>query len=185
VSFRFDRCALRRSHRTHCASFREGTRSSSNGPAERSGNEKEDPRCSDLQGSHLETRKPQARHCRPRGDDERKPGRRGRQGVESRSGAVAFAPFPLSAHRTGRADFRHPALGQELTLSPTESSWFERPSGPVPARRAGTDREVVILPDSTACVTPEATDGADGEPAGSEAHHASRRATPGKRTGTS
>src|SRR5882757_9091384 len=35
--------------------------------------------------------------------------------VESRSGAVAWgrvaiAPFPLPAHRTGRADFPHPAL---------------------------------------------------------------------------
>jgi hypothetical protein len=35
--------------------------------------------------------------------------------VESRSGAVAEAPFPLPAHRTGRADFRHPALGQGST----------------------------------------------------------------------
>src|SRR5262249_37481712 len=35
--------------------------------------------------------------------------------VESRIGAVAWgllanAPFPIPAHRTGRADFRHPAL---------------------------------------------------------------------------
>jgi hypothetical protein len=72
---------------------------------------------------------------------------------------VAFAPFPLPAHRTGRADFRHPALGQELTPSPTEGSWFERSSGPVPARRAGLDREVVTRPDSTACASPEATVG--------------------------
>ena len=43
-----------------------------------------------------------------------------REIVESRSGAVADAPFPLPAHRTGRADFPHPALGQELTRSPTE-----------------------------------------------------------------
>ena len=27
------------------------------------------------------------------------------------------APFPHPAHRTGRADFPHPALGQDLTLS--------------------------------------------------------------------
>src|SRR5215813_1632491 len=37
------------------------------------------------------------------------------QMVESRIGAVAWgllanAPFPIPAHRTGRADFRHPAL---------------------------------------------------------------------------
>ncbi len=37
------------------------------------------------------------------------------RGVESRSGAVAEAPFPLPAHRTGRADFPHPALGQGPT----------------------------------------------------------------------
>ncbi len=35
-----------------------------------------------------------------------------RFGVESRGGAVAEAPFPPPAHRTGRADFPHPALGQ-------------------------------------------------------------------------
>src|SRR5476651_620517 len=28
-----------------------------------------------------------------------------------------MAPFPHPAHRTGQADFPHPALGQELTLS--------------------------------------------------------------------
>src|SRR5262245_21442840 len=31
----------------------------------------------------------------------------------------AMAPFPHPAHRTGRADFPHPALGQDVTLSPT------------------------------------------------------------------
>ena len=41
--------------------------------------------------------------------------------VESRGGAVTESPFPLPAHRTGRADFPHPALGQELILSPTGS----------------------------------------------------------------
>jgi hypothetical protein len=30
-----------------------------------------------------------------------------------------MAPFPHPAHRTGRADFPHPALGQDLTPSPT------------------------------------------------------------------
>ena len=30
------------------------------------------------------------------------------------------APFPVAAHRTGHADFPHPALGQDLMLSPTE-----------------------------------------------------------------
>ena len=60
--------------------------------------------------------------------------------VESRSGAVvvgewlvcfrtfrcrcpysrSITPFPLPAHRTGQALFRHPALGQDITPSPTE-----------------------------------------------------------------
>jgi hypothetical protein len=39
---------------------------------------------------------------------------------------VAGAPFSLPAHRTARAVFPHPALGQKLTLSPTES--FEAPT---------------------------------------------------------
>jgi hypothetical protein len=30
-----------------------------------------------------------------------------------------MAPFPHPAHRTGQADFPHPALGQDLTPSPT------------------------------------------------------------------
>jgi len=35
--------------------------------------------------------------------------------VESRRGAVARgAPFPRPAHRTGRADLPHPALGEEI-----------------------------------------------------------------------
>src|SRR5215217_3861599 len=31
----------------------------------------------------------------------------------------AVAPFPHPAHRTGHADLPHPALGQDLTPSPT------------------------------------------------------------------
>jgi hypothetical protein len=30
------------------------------------------------------------------------------------------APFPVAARRTGHADLPHPALGQGITLSPTE-----------------------------------------------------------------
>ncbi len=43
--------------------------------------------------------------------------------VKSRCGALAAvaAPFPHPAHRTGRADFPHPALGQDFTPSPTAS----------------------------------------------------------------
>jgi hypothetical protein len=49
--------------------------------------------------------------------------------VESRSDAVADAPFPLPAHRTGRAVFPHPALGQELMPSPTESFEVDHQGG--------------------------------------------------------
>src|SRR5882757_9261213 len=47
----------------------------------------------------------------------------GNVGVESRRGAVAWghvaiAPFPLPAHRTGRADFPHPALRPASSQGP-------------------------------------------------------------------
>ena len=60
------------------------------------------------------------------------------QNVKSTTGAVAksdgewplpampvpqssvIAPFPVAARRTVRADFPHTALGQDITLSPTE-----------------------------------------------------------------
>src|SRR3954453_20808604 len=80
--------------------------------------------------------------------------------VESRSGAVAGDPFPLPAHRTGRAVFRHPALGQDVTPSPTGNSSGGRPSGPDRARCAGIDRDTVTYPDSSACACPGAIDGA-------------------------
>ena len=32
---------------------------------------------------------------------------------------LAVTPFPHPSHRTGHADFQHPALGQDLTPSPT------------------------------------------------------------------
>ena len=60
--------------------------------------------------------------------------------MESRRGAVAVVSrwhwsgfhlaasvrfgmvlFPLPAHRTGQAHFAHPALGESVTMSPTES----------------------------------------------------------------
>jgi len=40
--------------------------------------------------------------------------------------SVCHAPFPVPARRTGRADFRHPALGQGITLRPTNSSNTEK-----------------------------------------------------------
>src|SRR4029077_5832746 len=37
-----------------------------------------------------------------------------------------LAPFPHPAHRTGHADLPHPALGQELTPSPTTGRAHDR-----------------------------------------------------------
>ena len=81
--------------------------------------------------------------------------------VESRSGAVAGAPVPLPAHRTRTCGF--PASGSRTRTHAFAhgKSSDGRSSGPGPARRAGTDRETVTFPDSSACVSPEATDGAD------------------------
>jgi hypothetical protein len=65
--------------------------------------------------------------------------------VESRRGAVTLASrwqlvrgfhlaasirfdvvlFPLPAHRTGQAHFAHPALGERVTVLPTESCLSE------------------------------------------------------------
>ena len=39
------------------------------------------------------------------------------------------APFPHPAHRTGRADFPHPALGQDVTPSPTARCAHARSGG--------------------------------------------------------
>src|SRR5215217_3048043 len=55
------------------------------------------------------------------------PERYERSGVESRRGAVtwghaAIAPFPLPAHRTGRADFPHPALRPASSQGPRRRS---------------------------------------------------------------
>src|SRR4051794_12088969 len=69
-----------------------------------------------------------------------------RNNVEPTGGAVADARFPHPAHRNGQAVFRHPAPGQDLTLSPTGSSWDDRSSGPTATHRAGADRGIVRSP---------------------------------------
>ena len=65
--------------------------------------------------------------------------------VESRRGAVAHrAPFPRPAHRTGRADFPHPALGEGFDhVRHTEFSFLRRRARRVPNRL--THGEVVAL----------------------------------------
>src|SRR5688500_11181601 len=64
--------------------------------------------------------------------------------VESRGGAVArIAPFPPPAHRTGRADFPHPALGEgsrfrmrqaaRVPLQLEQAETLFQPAAPSPA----------------------------------------------------
>src|SRR5258707_8961544 len=64
--------------------------------------------------------------------------------VESRMGAVAWgplaiAPFPIPAHQTGRADFRHPAFrlaSPQGTRRPAAHCWCRAPT-PRHDRRVG------------------------------------------------
>ena len=102
--------------------------------------------------------------------------------VESRMGAVAWgplaiAPFPIPAHQTGRADFRHPAFrlvsprgtrrghsGQALKAQNAEFSMNDiedesavaAPLHLVPSREelAHTFKDVLV--DTTVCLTPRA-----------------------------
>src|SRR6478609_7561788 len=56
----------------------------------------------------------------------------------------ALAPFPHPAHRTGRADFPHPALGQDLTPSPTaRCDWRRAVDGAWQQIGASLDNAVV------------------------------------------
>jgi len=54
-----------------------------------------------------------------------------------------MAPFPHPAHRTGQADFPHPALGQDFMLSPTEGAVEARADGPVQVARTDTGQDSV------------------------------------------
>src|SRR6266511_499106 len=54
----------------------------------------------------------------------------------------AMAPFPHPAHRTGQADFPHPALGQDFTLSrATPSAAPERITSLISSRRISLPRK--------------------------------------------
>jgi len=50
---------------------------------------------------------------------------------------LAVAPFPHPAHRTGHADFPHPALGQDFTPSPTIGCGLLRSSARARSARKG------------------------------------------------
>jgi hypothetical protein len=61
----------------------------------------------------------------------------------------AMAPFPHPAHRTGHADFPHPALGQDIMPSPTAGCRFARSDARARSARrgAGVDRSRPASPD--------------------------------------
>ena len=50
---------------------------------------------------------------------------------------LAVAPLPHPSHRTGRADLPHPALGQDVTLSPTPRCALARSSVRARSARRG------------------------------------------------
>src|SRR5437016_10090252 len=58
-----------------------------------------------------------------------------------------LAPFPHPAHRTGHADLPHPALGQDVTPSPTTG-----PDQAVRGVRAGGARKGARVDSSRPCV---------------------------------
>jgi hypothetical protein len=102
--------------------------------------------------------------------------------VESRMGAVAWgllanAPFPIPAHQTGRADFRHPAFrlasprdtrrgrsGQALEAQNAEfsmnyiecKSTIAVPLHLVPSREEPAHSFKDVLVDATVCLAPRA-----------------------------
>ena len=103
----------------------------------------------------------------------RVPGRQRAQPVESGCGAVAvgracvlaapfvwrclsgqgMAPFPHPSHRTGHADFPHPALGQDLTPSPSAGR-ARAPSGARdPGSRRGTRADRPRSPHAEPCAS--------------------------------
>ena len=69
-----------------------------------------------------------------------------------------LAPFPVAARRTGRAELPHPALGQGLTLSPTEGRESAQSVVPAPTFRTGTGPGTAVFPCCLACVFVATTD---------------------------
>ena len=72
----------------------------------------------------------------------------------------AMLPFPHPAHRTGRADFPHPALGERFTVSPTGNYSSAWQGGRGPALRAEMTAETAWSPTPTPCAWHITTDAA-------------------------
>ena len=56
--------------------------------------------------------------------------------------SVALAPFPHPAHRTGRADFPHPALFQHIKPSRSHGRYASAAGGSIPRFHRGTGRSI-------------------------------------------
>src|SRR3954454_12159874 len=69
------------------------------------------------------------------------------------------APFPLPAHRTGRALLRHPALGQgSFTLSHSKSCQPNPEGSEAPGLHTSSPWEIVTSRDLGPCTWPPAID---------------------------
>jgi hypothetical protein len=85
----------------------------------------------------------------------------GASGVEDWRGGRE-APFPVPAHRTGHADLPHPALGQDVMLSPTDGSWSRAPGARDPGERRSTRPGSACSRSSSPCACGTTTGAADG-----------------------
>ena len=77
------------------------------------------------------------------------------------AGASIALPCSVSTsppHQTGRADFPHPAFGQELMGSHTEDVDVASGVGRGPTRCAGIHQGIVHSPDPAACTCDTTTD---------------------------
>jgi hypothetical protein len=81
-----------------------------------------------------------------------------------RATAVRFGLvlFPVPAHRTGQADFPHPALGKRLMLAPTEGSQSGVVTGPSQTQNEETLPGTACIPAALHGVYRRVTDAACG-----------------------
>ena len=76
--------------------------------------------------------------------------------------SVALAPFPHPAHRTGRADFPHPALFQHIKPSRSHGRYASAAGGSIPRFHRGTGRSIggTPFPACRVCASTRSSDDA-------------------------
>lgn len=76
--------------------------------------------------------------------------------------SVALAPFPHPAHRTGRADFPHPALFQHIKPSRSHGRYSSAAGGSIPRFHRGTGRSIggTPFPACRVCASTRSSDDA-------------------------